>query len=469
MRRIKRKAEAVILVFAMVIASIGLLPVSEVMAETKISLSGYDSDSEKEITGTFVADDTVEYSSIYENTLASTHAIENSVDKTEGSWTEAKEHMESGYTDLYMFAVWIQLEDTTSTPQSTYEGTLTMPIPGSFTKNDANDARIICLFDYSEEDYTVISPSSVTDTTVSFKVRLGGKNYASSDKQYIEMQAEIFVEFKKHAHTLPDKWESDDTNHWKTCTVCGEVSETSAHTFGGYESDETNHSHTCTVCGYKVTEAHTWDAGVVTAAATEEAEGVMTYTCTVCEKTKTEAIAKLPATQTNTTTEAATVAEGETLTYAAATYEVTAVKEDGTVEVAYTGTKKSKKKVTVPDTVTLEDGTVAEVTSIEANAFKNDKKLTTVTVGKNVETIGKNAFAGATKLKTVTLGKSVTSIGKGAFSGDKKLKTITIASKKLKTVGKNAFKGVTNATVKVPKASVKNTQSSSPSPVPQAA
>ena len=39
---------------------------------------------------------------------------------------------------------------------------------------------------------------------------------------------------------------------------------------------------------------HTWDAGKVTRAATESAEGVKTYTCTHCPATKTESIPKLP-------------------------------------------------------------------------------------------------------------------------------------------------------------------------------
>ena len=38
---------------------------------------------------------------------------------------------------------------------------------------------------------------------------------------------------------------------------------------------------------------HKWDAGKVTKAATEKAEGIKTYTCTVCGETKTEAIPKL--------------------------------------------------------------------------------------------------------------------------------------------------------------------------------
>ena len=69
--------------------------------------------------------------------------------------------------------------------------------------------------------------------------------------------------------------------------------------------------------------------------------------------------------------------------------------------VSYTGTtNKSAKKITVPDTVTL-NGLVYRVDTIGVGALKGNKKITTVTIGKNVKVIEKNAFAGCTKLKTV--------------------------------------------------------------------
>lgn len=49
----------------------------------------------------------------------------------------------------------------------------------------------------------------------------------------------------------------------------------------------------------KTPAAHTWNTGVETIPATEEAEGEMTYTCTVCTQTKTEPIEKLPAAHTH--------------------------------------------------------------------------------------------------------------------------------------------------------------------------
>ena len=69
-----------------------------------------------------------------------------------------------------------------------------------------------------------------------------------------------------------------------------------------------------------------------------------------------------------------------------------------------------------------------------------------------VVAIGFKAFANNKKLKTVTIGKNITTIGKNAFAGCKKLKKITIKSTKLKSgaIGKNAFKGTAkNLVVKV--------------------
>lgn len=138
--------------------------------------------------------------------------------------------------------------------------------------------------------------------------------------------------------------------------------------------------------------------------------------------------------------------------------------------------KKSAKTVTVPATITV-DGIRYKVTGIAKNAFKNNRKITKITIGNNVKTVGSSAFYGCTKLKTVTLGKNITTIdaraffkctaltritipdkvtriGKQAFYGCKKLKSITIKTTKLtsKRVGKYAFKGIyQKATVKVPK------------------
>ena len=91
---------------------------------------------------------------------------------------------------------------------------------------------------------------------------------------------------------------------------------------------------------------------------------------------------------------------------------------------------KTAKTVSVPATVKI-SGKTYKVVSIAPNAFKGMKKLTTVTIGKNVKSIGAKAFYGC-----------------------KKLKKITIKSTKFtkKTIGSKAFTGINKkAVIKCPK------------------
>jgi len=107
--------------------------------------------------------------------------------------------------------------------------------------------------------------------------------------------------------------------------------------------------------------------------------------------------------------------------------------------VEYKGdSNKSKKSVTIPATVTDANGVTYKVTKIADGALSGNKKVTTVTMGANITSIGKNAFKNCTKLNKVTVGKGVTTIGNSAFSGCKKLKTVTIGAK-VTTIGDSAF------------------------------
>ncbi len=135
-------------------------------------------------------------------------------------------------------------------------------------------------------------------------------------------------------------------------------------------------------------------------------------------------------------------------------YKVTKSGKAPTVE--FTGTKNTGKTIKIPDTVKDKNGIVYKVTTVGKNAVKGNKKVTGITVGKNVTNIKDNAFANCTKLTKVTINSTVlATIGKTVFSGDKKLGTITIKSAKLKKVGKNALKDTKkNITIKVPKKQV---------------
>ena len=99
---------------------------------------------------------------------------------------------------------------------------------------------------------------------------------------------------------------------------------------------------------------------------------------------------------------------------------------------------KKATSLSIPDTVESEN-TTYKVTAIKESACKGMSKLTTLVIGKNIETIGANAFANC-----------------------KKLKSITISTTKLtaKSVGENAFKGINSkATVKCPSSKLKNYKS----------
>ena len=150
------------------------------------------------------------------------------------------------------------------------------------------------------------------------------------------------------------------------------------------------------------------------------------------------------------TPEKTPLAKGKTFTIGKVTYKVTKVGK----EVELKMSKSTAKKVTI-NTVTGTDGVKYKVTSIGSKAMRNHKKMTSLTIGDNVKTIGANAFSGCTKLTTVNLGKTsksnLTAIGKSAFSGCKKLGKVTIKSTKLSSVGKQAFKGTKSSLkVKVP-------------------
>lgn len=101
--------------------------------------------------------------------------------------------------------------------------------------------------------------------------------------------------------------------------------------------------------------------------------------------------------------------------------------------------KHAKGSVVIPGTLKV-GGKKYTITSISKEAFKNNQKITKVTIGNNVKTIDEEAFSGCKNLKTVKLGKNVTVIGNKAFYNCKKITSITIPSK-VNKIGKQAFAG----------------------------
>lgn len=218
--------------------------------------------------------------------------------------------------------------------------------------------------------------------------------YQNSDTASIEIDFKIGA----HNHDYNGEWKKDATNHWKEC-ICG---------------------------GIEQTGVHTYDAGVVTKKAAYNKTGVMTYTCTSCGNKKTETISAL---KYELAKKGATVKDSK-----GNSYKVTkSHKTNGTVTFVKPKNKKVTN-VTVPATVKVK-GVTYKVTAIEKNAFSGCKKLTKVTIGKNVASIGDKAFYNCKKLKTITIN------------------TTKLTAKK---IGKNAFKGTNSkVTIKVPKAKYK--------------
>lgn len=156
-------------------------------------------------------------------------------------------------------------------------------------------------------------------------------------------------------------------------------------------------------------------------------------------KVTVKKVEKEPANPTNPSQPTTkTVKKGTKLIVGTNTFVVTNVKAK---TVSYKGTKnKMAAKITIPATV-KSGKQVYKVTTIADNAFKNNKKIKTVVVGKNVRTIGKKAFYGCKNLKKITVQSSIIKkVGAKAFKGINKKAVIKVPSKKYKAY-KKVFKG----------------------------
>ena len=229
----------------------------------------------------------------------------------------------------------------------------------------------------------------------------------------------------EHTHSYGSEWKYDAGNHWHECS-CGDKADKAAHDFKWVVDKEATATQKgskheeCKVCGYKK------------AAVEIPATGSTTK----------------PTDPTQTNPQIGTIIKDAAGIF---NYRITGT---DTVEVKnMTAKGKRKKAVKISKTIKV-NGRTLKVTGIAANAFKGNKKMTSVTIGSNVKKIGSGAFMNCRNLTRVTVtAKGLTSIGKNAFKGDRKLKTVNLRKvKALKKVGKGAFKGISKkVTVKVPK------------------
>lgn len=173
---------------------------------------------------------------------------------------------------------------------------------------------------------------------------------------------------------------------------------------------------------------HNWDNGKVSKAATYKKTGTKTYTCKVCGTKKTETIKKLSLPKA-----------GTVYKIAGNQYKIT--KAGSTVSLIKTSS--TAKTIAIPATISV-NGLTYKVTNIAAKAFKQNKKLQSVTVGANVKSISSNAFFKCPSLKTVNL-KTVLltskTASKKAFKGANK-KLVIKVPKKVKKSYQKIFKGI---------------------------
>ena len=304
------------------------------------------------------------------------------------------------------------------------------------------------------------------------------------------LKEQQIVPAKGHTVVLDDAVDATCTTKGKTqgshCSVCGEIFVEqkpipAAHTYATQWSyDEVSHWISCEKCEKsKDVGAHEWDAGTVKKEATELEDGCIVYTCLVCYASKEERIpalvkptvepsvkptaqptitptltikpstmptatpsAELTITATPSAKPTATVVPKKGTKYTdaktKAVYKITkAGKKNGTVEYVKSTNEKATK-ITIPATVKL-DGIPYSVTSIEAKAFRKNKKITTVTIGTNVVKIGKEAFYGCSKLKKITIKSTKITrknVGSKAFKGIYKNAYIKLPASKYKTYQK---------------------------------
>ena len=203
-------------------------------------------------------------------------------------------------------------------------------------------------------------------------------------------------------HIQALEWQKTEKEHWNVCTVEGckaVIAETKAAHSNGTDS-------ICDICGYEEKKTET-----------EAPES---------ETNAPESETNAPESETNAPETEIKLPQVNTVLTDPVTKEKYVVTESTPAEkkVTYAKTNnKSLTKVIIPDTVTI-DGITYKITAIGNGAFKGCKNLKSVTIGKNITTIGMKAFYKCVSLTKIRIPASVKSIGKGAFFGCSGLKTV---------------------------------------------
>ena len=114
-------------------------------------------------------------------------------------------------------------------------------------------------------------------------------------------------------------------------------------------------------------------------------------------------------------------------------------------------TKKTLNKIAITETVKFA-GSTYKITAIDNNAFKGFSKATSITIGKNVKTIGANAFSNCKKTTSITIkSQSISKIGANAFKGTSAKAKFKVPKKMLTKYEKMIRKAGAAKTAKVTK------------------
>lgn len=187
-----------------------------------------------------------------------------------------------------------------------------------------------------------------------------------------------------------------------------------SHSYGSWKTTKKStctkkgvKTRTCS-CGVKQTAsipaAGHKNTKVVTKAATFQRAGSQKTICKDCNATiKTKTLSKKQC------------KKGQNYTVGNYKYKIISAKINGQGTVAFIGLAKKTKNVKIGDTVTIL-GSKFKIVQIGDRALKNQSGVVSVTIGKNVQSIGKEAFYGARKLQTITIkSQKLTKVGAQAL------------------------------------------------------
>ncbi len=309
----------------------------------------------------------------------------------------------------------------------------------------------------TERGYTTYNCSKCGDSYVDDKSYTDAKGHSYGEWQEVQSPGCMDPGSKKRECTVCGYTETegiDAAGHiWKTeytvdreptcteegsrsihCSVCDAIKDSEnipakGHTFGQWtvSADGKQESRTCTECGYA------------------EARSVSTVTPPESDKDKNpQETGKSDAGTVNNIPQPGNV-------FVLGSIKYTIISSDPqNMSVEFTEAEEGQTSIMIPDTIQI-DGISYKVTSIAAKAFKGNKKLKKVTIGKNIVSIGKKAFYNCKKLKKVKILSANARIGKKAFYGINAGAKIQVPKKNLAAYKKALKKSKIKSGVKIKK------------------